>query len=102
MRGKTRAQFVHARRRCAERYGLNLTRKDVKNICDQIKSGRATHIQTQSHRVSLFDVGFKGDIIRVAYDSLRKSIATCLPKINGVGYQSDKDTQVAYHDERRN
>jgi hypothetical protein len=82
---KRHAQFRHAMRRANERYGIRLTQHDLVTIIRDIQDGRAAFVVKQSHRVSLFDVDVQETKIRVAYDKVRKSIATVLTMDQGWG-----------------
>ena len=77
---KAKAQFIHTRSRLAQRYGIRLTRRGMSEICRKIQAGKAKCLEKQSNRISLFEIECSGDIIRVAYDSIRKTLATVLPK----------------------
>jgi len=52
----------------------------MSEICRKIQAGKAKCLEKQSNRISLFEIEYSGDIIRVAYDSIRKTLATVLPK----------------------
>jgi hypothetical protein len=82
---KRKAQLRHAARRANERYGLQLSIHDLHRIIHDIQDGRASFVVKQSHRVSLFDVDVQDQKIRVAYDRVRKSIATVLTMDQGWG-----------------
>lgn len=73
---------VHAKRRAAERYGLCFgdigEAKIVAAIQNPKESGAVFRWRT-SNRVTVFDVPFRGQIVRVAYDKDRKAIVTFLP-----------------------
>lgn len=75
---KRKAQFGHACRRASQRFGIRLTQDDFTRIIRDIQDGQAIFVVKQSNRISLFDVGVKETTIRVAYDRVRKSIATVL------------------------
>lgn len=76
--GKKQAQLEHAKRRAYLRYGLRLTQDDMSRIVRSIQDGIAVPVVKQSHRITLFDVTVQETTIRVAYDRVRKSIATVL------------------------
>lgn len=80
MVSKAKAQQKHAKRRAYQRYGLWLHDDDIKNMVEQIQSGRATFVDRQSHRVTHWIVEVEKKKIRVCYDKTRKQIITCLPE----------------------
>ena len=96
---KSRAQRHHAKARGAERYGLVLTNDDLKGIVQDIQRGKATLVEKQSRRVTIFDVtvwrpamepygalcreieGVQVPVVaRVVYDKERGQIASFLPR----------------------
>jgi hypothetical protein len=73
-----RAQMLHARRRAAQRYGLDLSPALQRLAIDAVESGQAAFIRTTNGRkVYLLSVG--GRALRVVYDPHLRSIATVLP-----------------------
>jgi len=74
---KTKAERIHARVRLAVRYGLESSALD--EAVKQIQGGRAHFIESQSHRVSVFDVELRGKQVRVVYDKERGQLITALP-----------------------
>lgn len=77
---KAQTQRRHAIRRAHERHGLQLTRQDLNDIVRQIQSDKATFVERQSLRVSLFDVVVHERSVRVVYDRQRKTIVSFLPE----------------------
>lgn len=75
---KSECERIHVKRRFLERFGINLTRQKRLSIISMILQNRATFIKKESNRVSLFDVDFENQVIRVAYDRLRKELVTAL------------------------
>ena len=77
---KSQAERRHARRRAQERYGLEFNGTMNKAIIAQIQSGKATFVEKQSHRVSVWDVQIEdGALARIVYDRERKQVVTFLP-----------------------
>lgn len=74
---KKQAQWVHFRRRCAERLGFRVSRGKHDELVWQIRDGSARFVHRQSHRVSLFAVEIEGRMARVVYDSKRKGTCHC-------------------------
>lgn len=81
---KRKAQLHHAAVRAYQRHGLTLTQNDLSGIICNIQDGRAMFVVKQSNRVSLFDLTVQETRIRVAYDRVRKSIATVLTLEQGL------------------
>lgn len=79
-RTKKACQTIHAKKRALERYGVELSTHDIKNMVDIIKKGQATFLEKQSDRISVFEVAYLDKAFKVCYDRKRKSIATCLPE----------------------
>lgn len=77
---KRRTLAIHAKRRAATRYELNLTDADLREIVDSIQSGRARYLWRQSLRVSAFAVEFQGKTLPVVFDRRRKCVCTVLPE----------------------
>ena len=75
---KSECERMHVKRRFLERFGIELSRKKRLQIIDEIQSGRATFIEKESTRVSLFDVSIEHQVVRVAYDRLRKELITAM------------------------
>lgn len=96
-RSKAQSQTGHALRRAYERYGLRLTEAHLRDMVIAIQSGHATHVVSQSNRISVFDVNIAispmtklmaealdaGQVrtpipVRVVYDKERKTIVSFL------------------------
>lgn len=80
MPSKQKSEFLHARRRLKERFGIDLTRKLRRQIKDDIRRGRCQVLTRPSNRVTMYLVDVKGISMRVAYDRQRKEIITVLPR----------------------
>lgn len=79
---KAQSERVHAKRRCMERYGLEINRHDIRDIVGMIQSGdrtKATKKEDQSQRVSVWIVKFRGIDVKVVYDRVRKTLVSFLP-----------------------
>lgn len=75
---KTECERIHVKRRFMERFGINLSRNKRIEIIKAIQNGKATFIKKESNRISLFDVDIEHQVVRVAYDNLRKEIVTAM------------------------
>ncbi len=69
----------HAKLRLHQRYGIVTNRFGLAELVKEIQAGRATFVQRQSNRVTVFDVPFRGQTVRCVYDKMRHSIVTALP-----------------------
>lgn len=77
---KARAQRAHAKARAAQRYNLRLNRSSLRLLVQAIQANKAQFLWRESNRVTVWDIEFAGTLIRVVYDSFRKTIVTCLPR----------------------
>lgn len=85
---KAEAQFRHAQRRAAERYGITLGWGEYLGLCRQIQDGWGEYLGKQSNRVTVWRVDAMATIDEVlvpvravvVYDKLRHRIVTFLPK----------------------
>jgi hypothetical protein len=87
---KGECERIHVKRRFKERFGIDLTRIKRRDIINMILSGRATFIEKESNRISLYDVNIEHQVIRVAYDRLRKELVTAMvPSIISLDEQDE-------------
>jgi len=75
---KASCQRRHARNRALQRFDLELTRKDLDFLVQQIQDNKAKFVERQSHRVSVFKILYKEKDMKVVYDKQRKTIVTFL------------------------
>jgi hypothetical protein len=80
-KNKQKLQVEHARRRFRERYGIVLNEHQYKYLSQQISDNRAKFIEKQSNRVSVFELKYENQMVRVVYDKQTKQIVTVLPTI---------------------
>lgn len=84
-RSKASAQYLHAKKRAAERYGLELTKEHYQTLCLAIQRGEGTFLGRQSNRVSVWQItvyrASTNDFpkVNVVYDRQRHTIVTFLP-----------------------
>lgn len=78
-RSKAKSQKSHCLRRFRERYGISITDNDYQIIVKMIQDGKATCIEKQSNRVSVFEIDYRGEKLQVCYDKNSKQISTVLP-----------------------
>lgn len=73
---------AHAKLRAAQRYGLRFGDDSEAQIVAAIqnpKESGAVFRWRTSNRSTVFDVPFRGQIVRVVYDKMRKAIVSFLP-----------------------
>lgn len=74
------AQFLHARARARERYGLFLKWEDVDRMVRAIQQREAVLVQRTCRRLSVWDVPHSGRTCRVVYDRRFRNLVTFLPR----------------------
>lgn len=75
-------QRIHTKKRAFERYGFELTTRDLKEISSLIQNSnhvRAIKLAKRTNRISLYKVHYKDVFIPVAYDHHRHAVASVLP-----------------------
>lgn len=77
---KARNQRVHSKQRVMERYGIQLNHEDFKEIIRQIRNYESTPVDKRSNRISIHIVKVRGIELPVAYDRIRHTVASILPK----------------------
>ena len=77
-------QQRHAKLRAEQRFGLSLSRDDVKDIVHRIQKGYATFVRRATLIKTLWAIGFRGRKFYVAYDKDTKMITTVMPLIYAV------------------
>lgn len=70
---------IHAKRRAAERFGLDLNREKLQAIVKEIQSGTADFVDRQSCTVTRYRVVVDGVPVIAVYDKKRKAVRTVLP-----------------------
>jgi len=73
-----RLQFVHTRRRAAERFGVALSQSAYKQIIQDIQKGVAIFLKRQSNMVTIWEVTAEEEVMVAFYDKRRKTIKTVL------------------------
>lgn len=76
---RVKNERVHARRRCLERLGFQLTREMERQLVHDIQYGNARFIARQSLTISIFLVRLNGCQTFVVYDKQHKQIVTIMP-----------------------
>jgi hypothetical protein len=78
------AQFLHARARARERYGLSLTWEDVDRIVKCIQQRQSVALVSRTcKRITVWDVLYEGRTVRVVYDRRERNLITFLPEGGG-------------------
>jgi hypothetical protein len=102
-RSKQSAEYLHAKRRALERYGVRLDKDSYLKLCRAIQEGNGTFLGRQSHRLTVWRLNVpNGDgcvQIPVVYDKLRKRIVTCLPPEANSAWGVDLKEYEAYIDD---
>jgi predicted HTH domain antitoxin len=70
---------VHAKRRAKERYGIELNASSYEEINNIIRTGNAKLLKKQSLTRKLYEVRYRGILLKVAYDKARGQVVTFLP-----------------------
>ncbi len=71
----------HAQERALERYGLNLTQKDIFNIVSLIQSGendKVVFMKRQSNYRTIWKINYRDQDLYAVYNNRHKVIATFL------------------------
>lgn len=76
---KADCQRIHAKRRALQRYALNLDNQKQDEVVKIIQKGKGIFLRRDSIRVAVFAVRFEGMLLKVVYDSQRKTLASVLP-----------------------
>jgi hypothetical protein len=76
---KPRDLHRHAIRRIGERYGLLVTRQDLEEMEEQIRSGKSEYLGAESLNISRHVVTFSDVQIIVLYNKRLHTICTALP-----------------------
>jgi hypothetical protein len=88
-RSKASAQYLHAKRRAAERYGVILDKDMYQQLCRDIQENRGECLGKQSNRLTVWRINVIattdfGDQVpttaEVVYDKQRHRIVTFLPR----------------------
>jgi len=77
-RDKTHDERKHFKKRLKERYDLEANRHDIRDIVYLIQHQKCNLVLKQSNRITVWDVPFKGEKVRIVYDKLRKAPVTAL------------------------
>lgn len=76
---KAKCQQLHAIKRAASRYGIDLTESTYEGLCRRIKNSEGKFIRKQSNRVSVWEINCQSKKVLVTYDKIRHTIVTFLP-----------------------
>jgi hypothetical protein len=84
---KTECEVLHAKRRCLERVGVELSKTLRREIVGKIQSGKLQVVRKQSNRVTVFRHTLNEREFDIVYDNKRHRIVTFLyPEIEGEPY----------------
>lgn len=73
------AERFHTRQRLKERYGLDITSRDLFQWAKQLAHGHGELVSRQSRHVAQWRLVHQGVVLRLVFDSQRRSILTALP-----------------------
>ena len=79
---KKKASTVHLKRRFYERYNLEITNQDIKEMVRKIQNQQAEFIERQSNRITIWKLQFRDKDYTIVYDKVRKSIVTVFPEMD--------------------
>jgi len=77
-RSKVRNNYIHTRRRIAQRYGVDVDRAAYKRLCGQIKNSRSVYLGRQTPSRTVHQVSLDGLKLIVVYNSNVGNICTVL------------------------
>jgi len=77
-KGKRKNQIKHARKRFLKRFDISLNDNQYTQLVNMVKKGRAHFVKRQSNRITIWDLDFEGQRIRVVYDKKTAAIVTAL------------------------
>ncbi len=78
-RSKASAQYLHAKKRASERYGITLTKDSYRVLCKMIQDGQGKCLGKQSNRLTVWKLQLAEFPVNVVYDKERHTIVTFLP-----------------------
>lgn len=93
MSSKARAQKYHAKRRARERFGIDLSYNDQIDMVEMIRNGQSRAVEKRSLRVTVHELEWDGQTLRVVYDKSRGTIVTVLPEaydLDGAGMEENE------------
>lgn len=78
MKDKSESQEEHFRRRMRERFGVSVDQNTYSQFVRIIQGNQARFVERQSGRITVWDINFQGETLRVVYDKNRKKVVTAL------------------------
>jgi hypothetical protein len=80
---KKTSERMHFKKRMRQRFGIELTTSQCKDIADFIKRGKAKFIRRESLRVVIHEMEIQGKLVHVVYDKERQTpVSALLPEWN--------------------
>ena len=77
-KGKRKNQIRHAFQRFEKRFDICLNDNQYNQLVNRIKKGKAEFVKRQSNRITIWDLEFEGQSVRVVYDKNTSAIVTAL------------------------
>ncbi len=75
---KRSGQRLHVAKRSLQRYGIRLSAKTQDILAQKIRGQIGRFVVRKTNRITIWDVDYNGQTIRVAYDSKSKGLASVL------------------------
>jgi hypothetical protein len=75
---KQYSQTIHARKRFAERFNIDLNKELRKELVNSIRYGDAVFIRKQTNRIDVYSFIIEDKEVYTVYDKHRKTIVTAL------------------------
>jgi hypothetical protein len=86
----TSAERAHTKQRLAERYGLDASSAEIFQMAKRIAHGQARFVERQSRDIARWHLDHRGQVLRLVFDSRRRSILTALPPLDSADYLAAK------------
>ena len=77
--------FNHTKERLRDRYGIKINGVDYTEMCEQILKKKDVKLVSEEKQKKdvqqIYNISFKGIIIRIVWSTLNKRITTALPMV---------------------
>jgi len=77
-RSKKRNNYIHAKKRILQRYGIHIDKNVYNRLCNQIKLGRSIHLGNQTSTRTVHQVNLAGKKLIAVYNKNCNNICTVL------------------------
>ncbi len=89
------AERFHTRQRLLERYALEVSSDDMFQLAKRIAHGQGELLARQGRTVAHWRLEFRGVMLRLVFDSRRRSILTALPPDDSPAYLAARQARKA-------